>query len=94
MTVKSVALIDNKGQVILQDILGTSSYAKGQAMINVLPSNTGTYFIYQNQKEKMSFYRFDAKELCLYHVEDENGIFTENYDEFNGVVSFGKLVIF
>lgn len=94
MTIKSVALINNKGQVVLQDILGTSSYAKGQAMINVLPSNTGTYFIYQNPKEKMSFYRFDAKELCLYHVEDENGIFTENYDEFNGVVSFGTLVIF
>lgn len=94
MTVKSASLINDKGQVVIKDILGTSDLAKEQAKIDVLPCENSTYFLYQSEAGGLSFYRFDAKELCLYHVEDENGIFTENYDEFNGVVSFGKLVIF
>lgn len=94
MTVKSASLINNKGQVVIKDILGTSDLAKEQAKIDVLPCENSTYFLYQSEASGLSFYRFDAKERCLYHVEDENGIFTENYDEFNGVVSFGTLVIF
>lgn len=92
--VKSVAVLNAKGDVLVEDILGTAEKAEGQIELEILPCGDSTYFLYNNEKDELSFYKFDASNLILNHVENENGILTENYEEFNGVVSFGTLVIF
>ena len=53
---------------------GRSDYKSGHFENKLTSVCLFCYFIYNNEKDELSFYKFDASNLILNHVENENGI--------------------
>lgn len=93
-SVKAVSLLSKDGTLVKSDVLASAAYSKGQCDIKVFPCETGTYFLRFFGEESKDFLYLPPEETVFQVVVDENGVYTENYDEFSVAVSFGKLVIF
>lgn len=93
-SVKAVSVLSEEGQVKKADVLVSAAYAKGQCNIDVFPCETGTYILRESESEGTKFLFLPPDDISFQVVVDENGVYTENYDDFSVAVSFGTLVIF
>ena len=93
-SVKALSVLSEKGQVKKKDVLVSAAYAKGQCNIDVFPCETGTYILREKKSEGKEFLFLPPDGISFQVVVDENGVYTENYDDFSVAVSFGTLVIF